>query len=371
MATALAQYAVGRDNNFNLIRFVAATLVLWSHSFPLSGRGDDEPLLHAVGMSWGTAAVDVFFVTSGFLIARSFFERRSLIGFFWARILRIYPGLVVAVLFSALVVGAIFTTHGLAAYLTAPETRAYILANSYLLSGIHYALPGVFTDNPYPDAVNGSLWTLPYEVKLYIRLALAGLILAALQRYLGRSLLGPIFLLGALVAMALNLGYQLQGETSEHLVRFSAFFFAGTAFYLYRDRVVLSSPLFVALAAALILSALERDLFVIVYSLSLPYLILYLAYVPSGLVRDFNRLGDYSYGIYIYAFPVQQSVASMAPQMPVYALSGIAFAITLVLASLSWHIVEKRCLGMKDRYLVVERAIGKVSSKIAEGLTRA
>ncbi|NEX21368.1 acyltransferase [Thiorhodococcus mannitoliphagus] len=370
MATALYRCAVSRDNNFNLIRFLAAALVLFSHSFPLAGKGDDEPLYALVGMSWGSLAVDVFFVTSGFLIARSFFERKSLLAFAWARLLRIYPALIVAVLFSALIVGGIFTTHGLAAYLRDPQTREYILTNSYLLSGIKFGLPGVFADNPYKDGVNGSLWTLPYEVKLYIRLALGGLLLLYLQRYFGRHFLKISFLSIALVSILLNIGNHFQGDSSEHFIRFSATFFAGTAFYLFRDHIMLSSKAFWALSLLLLLSLLQKDLFFVVYSLGLPYLIIYLAYAPSGVLKAFNGFGDYSYGIYIYAFPVQQSVAAMAPGIAPHALAALSFAITLPLAFASWHGVEKRCLKMKGGYQSFERRLRRLRLKVTAKLSR-
>lgn len=370
MKTSLAQYAVSRDNNFNLIRFLAASLVLYSHCFPLSGHGDDEPLYSLVGFSWGGVAVDVFFATSGFLIARSFFERRSLLGFAWARILRIYPALMVAVLFCALIVGGLFTTHGLASYLSDPQTRDYILANSALLSRPHYSLPGVFADNPFKDVVNGSIWTLPYEVRLYVRLAVIGLILVYAQKYVGRQFLRRAFLSIAVVSILLNIYYHFESDSSEHFVRFSSTFFAGAAFYLYRDRVPLSGTLCLVLAVLLPVSTLHPDLFFILYSLSLPYLILYLAYVPSGAIRQFNRIGDYSYGIYIYAFPVQQSVVAIFPQISIYALAALSFAITLVFAIASWHGIEKRCLRMKGRSLMLEEALQGLRLKLAASLTR-
>lgn len=107
----ISNYTNTRDNNYNLIRFLAAVLVLFTHSFALTyGSGNAEPLRYSLGITWGTIAVDVFFVTSGFLIAGSFFKRGNLIAFGWARILRIYPALFVALLFCVFVVGLAFTS---------------------------------------------------------------------------------------------------------------------------------------------------------------------------------------------------------------------------------------------------------------------
>lgn len=105
MGTVLSEYTNNRDNNFNLIRFIAASLVLYTHSYALViGTGDAEPLRNSIGMTWGSIAVDVFFVISGFLIASSFFERNNIVAFVWARILRIYPALIVAIIFCVLII---------------------------------------------------------------------------------------------------------------------------------------------------------------------------------------------------------------------------------------------------------------------------
>lgn len=368
---ALSKYTVSKDNNFNLIRFIAATLVLYSHSFPLTATGGGyEPLFKLVGMSWGSVAVDAFFVTSGFLIASSFFERKSFLAFIWARILRIYPALILAVLFCALIVGAMFTTYGLSSYLSDPQTHGYILKNSYLLSGVKFSLPGVFADNPYKNAVNGSLWTLPYEIKMYALLALIGSVVVYVQKYLGKPLLKVFFLVMTVIVILLNIVYHFQNNTTEHSVRFFAAFFAGASFYLYREHVFLSSKAFLMFGALLLFSSIQQDLFFVVYSLSLPYLLLYLAYVPSGMVRGFNKMGDYSYGIYIYAFPVQQSVAAMMPHISVQAMAVTSFVITFLLAFGSWHGVEKKCLKMKGRYVVIEEMLRNLRLTITAALAK-
>jgi len=118
----------GRNNNFNLIRFIAASLVLYSHSFPLAGV-DGEPFRKYTGLSAGEMAVDVFFITSGFLIANSFFRRNSIISFVWARVLRIYPALFVAMIFCVLVVGLFFTKDAWSVYLLSAETHKYFIKN--------------------------------------------------------------------------------------------------------------------------------------------------------------------------------------------------------------------------------------------------
>ena len=127
MGNVISKYTNSRDNNFNFIRFFAALLVLYSHSFPLSGVNETEPFVKYTGISGGTIAVDVFFISSGFLIANSFFERNNIIAFIWARVLRIYPALVVATIFCVFVVGLYFTKDWWSLYLYNSKTHRYLL----------------------------------------------------------------------------------------------------------------------------------------------------------------------------------------------------------------------------------------------------
>lgn len=89
----------------------------------------------------------------------------------------------------------------------------------------------------------------------------------------------------------------------------------------------------------------QADVFFVLYCLVLPILLLLLAYVPQGNIRRFNQSGDYSYGIYIYAFPVQQLIVTAIPGVSVPVMIGLSFVITLLLAMLSWHLIEKKRCG--------------------------
>ena len=168
----------GRNNNLNLLRFVAASMVLLSHSFALStGTWQAEPLVNIIGMSLGSIAVDIFFVVSGFLVTGSMLSRKSVYAFLWARALRIYPALLIAILFCVLLIGTVFTTHPLNSYFLDSETQKYLLKNVIMVFGSTGHLPGVFENLPFKNAVNGSLWTLPWELRMYVLMAMFGLLL--------------------------------------------------------------------------------------------------------------------------------------------------------------------------------------------------
>jgi peptidoglycan/LPS O-acetylase OafA/YrhL len=83
-------------------------------------------------------------------------------------------------------------------------------------------------------------------------------------------------------------------------------------------------------------------------------LVLALAYLPGGFIRHFNRFGDYSYGLYIYAFPVQQSIAALIPGVGVAAMIALSFVVSLLLSIMSWHLIEKRALALKGSYAKVQ-----------------
>lgn len=351
----LADLTQGRDNNFNLIRLTTAFAVLVSHSFSLtSGDPTREPLRASLGMTLGSLAVDVFFITSGFLVTASLLTRRSTLEFIWARVLRIYPAMLVMVVLCVGVLGAALTTQPLAGYAASPETQRFVLRNATLLGGVAYYLPGVFESNPYDRMVNGSLWTMPIEVHMYLVLTMLWLALKVTgtrrPAAMGRTVVA--LALGALVLHAFN-HYALGVDRPS--TRLFFMFFAGAVYYQFRDRIRLSGRAFVLAAAALGLATLNRELFFAAYNLLLAYVLFWLAYVPGGAVRGFNRLGDCSYGVYIYAFPIQQTVASLVPGIGVTGMVTLAGTATLVCGALSWHLVEKHALRLKGRAVAASR----------------
>ena len=358
MTTVLSKYTKNRDNNFNLLRFIAASLVLYSHSFALViGTGDAEPLRKSIGMTLGTISVDVFFITSGFLIAGSFFGRNNIIAFVWARVLRIFPALIVAVAFCTFAIGLFFTTELASDYLSNKETYRYFLKNITLFFGVEYNLPGVFANTPHKYAVNGSIWTLPYEVEMYAYLAIIGSILIYFQKWFSSNYLKTIFLCIAIIAVSANIVNHFKPFIDDKFIRLFSLFFTGTAFYLWRDNIYLSLKIFLFLIVALSISIVEKEVFFVIYSISIAYLIFYIAYIPTGIIRNFNKVGDYSYGIYIYAYPVQQSIAALIPNISIPVMIALSFIITFILSFLSWHLIEKKALNMKNHYVVIEKLL--------------
>lgn len=340
--TFLADVAQGRDNNFNLIRMIAATGVLVSHAWPLAlGSGAVQPLQTLTGHSLGTLCVYVFFVISGFLIAASFERRSSHAMFVASRIARLFPGLFVSVALVALLLGPLVSSLSPGAYFSSSEVYSFIWRNT-LLAWPQFTLPGVFEDNPYPT-VEGSIWTLVHEAICYVGVFLAGLMGLIANRLRGTVAL--LLLLALWFAIEL-FGWSIHPRLME-LHSLALPFAVGTFLYIWRDRVPLSAVLCIIFLA---LSALTKStvFYEFVLICTIAYITFWLAYIPRGVLLAYNRLGDYSYGIYIYAFPIQGlAVWAFGPMTPE---ANILWSLppTLLLSILSWHLIEKPSLGARE-----------------------
>ncbi len=361
MASLLSEHTQDKNNNFNLLRLIAAVAVLFTHSFALTGRTSAEPVHAVTGLFAGDLAVNVFFITSGFLVTRSILTRKNITEFFWARVLRIYPALVIMVLFCAVLLGLLFTVLPAATYLSSSTVYQFILNNGSLVAGrLVLALPGVFTATPYPAVVNGSIWTLQWEIRLYMFLAFLALVSWNRGTISGKRLGFWLITLASLLTIV-HIGNRFypvyHGFGMNSALRFGSLFFLGSAFFVLRDRIVLSHRVFFAFLTLLLLFAGRSNLYYLLLTLALPYVVFYLAYKPDGWLRQFNRLGDYSYGTYLYAFPVQQSLAATFPGLTVPAMFFASLVITLMLAALSWHLVEKYMLEKKQSAMILQNAL--------------
>jgi peptidoglycan/LPS O-acetylase OafA/YrhL len=337
---SLRDSAVDRNNNFNLLRMIAAVAVLISHAFPISlGMQATEPLVSTLRFSLGTLAVLTFFAISGFFISQSFDHRRSLIDFAAARILRVYPGLLVTLLISALIIGPMLTTMPLGSYFSDHDTALYLVRN-LTLKWLQYDLPGVLRDNPYAAVINGSLWSLFYEVSCYALVVAIGI-----SGVTGRHRRFAAFL-G--VYMVVYGGYKLvkihDREMLQEFHRLTLPFVAGMAFYQFRRYVPLNAILAAGCAGAALL-AYRTSWFCEAVVLSWSYLIFYLGYLRYEPLTIYNRLGDYSYGMYIYAFPCGQIAAALWKGISPLELIAVSLPATLCCAVLSWHLIERPALA--------------------------
>lgn len=341
----LAAVSEGRENNLNLLRALAATAVLVSHAVPIAlGSGVAEPFSQSVGYSLGSLAVFVFFAISGFLITGSFERSSSLASFLAARVLRLMPGLIVNIAFVAFILGPLVTTLSVSAYFANVDVYAFFVRNVTLVF-LQFELPGVFQDLPYPPIV-GSIWTLIYEVLCYAGVFLVGVL--GLLRH--RALITAVLLAYLGVSLVLAFGEIELHHRLDKLMRLSMPFAVGMAFYVWRDRIPLSMW-GIAGTIALAWLSFGTPIYFPALTLAIAYTTFWLAYIPGGALRAYNRIGDYSYGIYVYAFPLQGfAVWLFGPQTP---WENVLYALpmTLVFSVASWHLVEAPALQHKNTIL--------------------
>jgi peptidoglycan/LPS O-acetylase OafA/YrhL len=347
-----ASWVFMHNNNINTLRFLGAFLVLFGHAFDLcyGPRGGFDPVSESLmGFTAYHAklpgiGVALFFVLSGYLVTRSFENRQSLRAYVEARVLRIFPALWVTLLLTVLVLGPLVTTLELTAYFTHQGTWKYLLHNAKLFPDVMYRLPGVFLENPWPGGVNGSLWTLPVEVRMYMIVAFMGV-----MGFLRRS---EIFNLIGLLIVAWYL------LVPEHFVllhdlkhaRLGVYFLLGALLYMNRDTIIYHW-IGVAVLSALLFLSFGKSSYDLVFAAWFSYLILYISFHRSIRFPDLGKYGDFSYGLYLYAFPMTQlNIFLFGPENPWFIVL-VTSAATMVLAVASWFFIEQPFMRLKGLYL--------------------
>lgn len=342
-----------RENNLDMLRLLAAWLVMVSHGWALIGLPEHDFVWIWTRGGFGASGLGlaVFFSISGFLIDRSARSSPGWKAFVRRRFLRLWPGLAVVVVASVLVLGPVFGARPMGAYFADPMTWLYVATLS--IWGMRWQLPGLFDGNPVP-AVNGSLWTLPYEATFY-----------AMSWWLGklRGRVGeqvPVLLFGAGLLAQIALGDRIASITFRplllsvrFLLEFGLFYLAGTILNrLWSHKAALVATAFVLAViwiAALGHDSVRRPLDFLV----LPMVTLLVGFYP---IRPFSRIGriaDLSYGMYVWGFPVQQIlVLSFGPErFQPWSLTLCGVLATLPVAAISWFLVEKPALVRKDQPL--------------------
>ncbi len=342
------------QNNFDLMRLAASWSVLFSHCYALAGVPLGEPYLGALGVdTLGGAGVSVFFVLSGYLITDAWLRRKSALQFVFNRLRRIYPALVVCVILTVAVVGPAFTQLDAASYFRHRDTASYL----WTMTGwdIRFLLPGVFEMNPLKAAVNGSLWSIKYELMCYLWVfGLGFLPIDARWKSLGVTLV----LLGYLsLRPSFNMwefGAPFHG-LDVHTTKVCFLFAFGATVRCWRDWMPIKTwfvfPAAVAFAAAVWLKP-HTAIYAPLYLVAFAVLTLWLGVAVKWLPRLPRRMGDWSYGLYLYAFPVQQAAAYLGVHstygFTAYVLATTALA--LVLAAASWYVVERPFLGRERKH---------------------
>ena len=354
----------GLGKGFDFLRVFLAFSVLTWHCWPISAGFTPQYNAHFFWF-FDYWILFVFFALSGFLITGSA-QRLKLSDFLINRSLRIFPALTVEIVLAVLLIGPVFTSLPIPTYFRQPLTYHYL---TNMVGVMNYQLPGVFKHNNQ-DLVNGSLWTVPYELGCYAMMS--GLIYFGLLKRAWSSLgIAALVLVVGLVMLAVHSRWQPSGILAEILnplfydfhSRLFVAFPLGIAAYLYRHKIPYSWPLFSLVMVYLVVFAAlgHRSYYPVpiinlISALPLTYALAFLGVTKLPVLPFFHR-GDYSYGIYLYGWPMEQIILASAPWMKdhVVVLWLLTCILTTAFAAFSWHVIEKPVLRLRKKFSFVAR----------------
>ena len=339
---------VDRQNNFDFLRLLFSSLVIFSHSFPLTKNPEILAVLTNNQLDFGILAVDVFFIMSGYLIFNSLKYSKSSLNYMWKRCLRLFPALFFMLLFSLSIACVAYAGNNI---FRQKDFYTY-LPNNLSLYKVQYTIKNVFETNPYPKVINGSLWSLCYEFTLYL--------FVLLFFPLRKNIKIVLYLL--LISWAISFYAHLVSPTSLktifaivylesiELYRLATFFIAGSILSLVNLHKINTNLMKIILFVGLVLS-LVFNVYAIFSNLLLPVLIILIGISFSKKLFFLpHKFGDISYGVYIYGFLVQQTLLNYFHLNP-YWLAFISLSITYVFSYFSWHYIEKTTLKYKNYLL--------------------
>ena len=366
VGTILDDYK-GIGPGFDFLRLWLAGSVIWFHAFVVTGQMNF--LEQTPAWFYVNALVPMFFALSGFLVAGSA-QRLNPPNFLINRGLRIIPALAVEIGVSALVLGPLLTTLPIWEYFTRPQFWHYF---TNIFGWIQFQLPGVFERNPSAGMVNLSLWTVPFELGCYGLISIM-IVLKLTQR--------PLYILGFAILLLLVPAVSQMSGMAEHgggqkvpaLIRYAFFsrgavlfpsFLFGACFYYFREHVPYSRIAAILITLSfVVIACVGRESWKDSYVLNVftvpgfTYLIIFLGLTPFPKIPFFSR-GDYSYGIYLYGYPIQQALILLMPGLTFWLpFFLVSLTVATAMAAFSWHVVEKPILTMRRKFSFVAQVRG-------------
>lgn len=340
---------ISRSNNFDFLRLVFASLVIITHSYALSGATQGDPLSQLTNsqMEFSYLGVHGFFIISGYLIFKSLLRCKGLADYYWKRLLRLFPALLVVLFLTVLLAPAVYESS--VPYLQNKSVYTYIPQNLTLFFR-QKGIDGVFENNPYKHSINGSLWTICYEFSMYVMVSLlffirkkafvkTVVILLFISSYI-LTIFQPYFLYGVFVKLGLG---------SNHFYNLMCFFAGGMVLtYLNaskRTENILIIASFIVLIVSVYLNISQYTCYI-----TLPLLVILIGERSTRYINKVGEvIGDTSYGIYIYSFPIQQALVYFF-KFDTVMLFIFSLPLSILLGYISWHLIEKRALSYKNLF---------------------
>ncbi len=336
---------LSRKNNFDFLRLLFSSLVIFSHSFSLTKNNEVLLVITNKQVDFGSLSVDVFFVISGFLIFNSLKYSKTPLKYLFKRFLRLFPALFFMLVFSLLILIVVYTGDNIFKQV---DFYSY-LPNNLSLYRIQYDVNHIFEGNPFPKAINGSLWSLPYEFTMYLFLLL--LFPFKKNRKIVLIVLGLSFLI-SFCAVTIRPSFlssilSFIRLESEQMYRLATFFILGSILSLFNLKRINNTIIKIVLLLLIIIS-LVFNFYKITSFFLIPILVILIGLSYSKLLAYLpEKFGDISYGVYIYGFIIQQTLLNYFNLNP-YSLTFLSLIPTYVLSYLSWHFIEKKFLKYKN-----------------------
>lgn len=331
-------------NNFDFLRLLFALCVIITHSYTLTGAAETD-WLHTITngqVFFSYIGVRGFFIISGFLIYQSIFRTDSIIHYFQNRCLRIFPGLAVVLLLT--VIFAFFAYSGnLSSYLANKSVWTYF-PNNIKLFRLQGTIQGVFETNPYKDDINGSIWTIQYEFICYVLISSifffrkAGIYIVSI--FTASFLISNIFFFDFFKPLTFVVFIS-------DVIDFSTFFFAGALLSAVNVQKIKQKNLIIISSLIILIVSIPLNIFKVTHLFFMPLAVVLIGISSTKYIKDLtSKFGDMSYGIYIYAFVIQQALVYFF-KLNYIELTIYASLISILFGYFSWHLIEKPALRLK------------------------
>ena len=341
---------MNKNNNFDFLRFLFALLVVISHSYPLSGSSEGSQWIYQITNSQIVLAqigLSGFFIISGYFIFRSLERSKSIFDYFKKRFLRLFPALLVVLLLTILLAPLVYKSE--IPFFKNNAVYTYV-PNNLSLYRFQSSIKGIFDTNAY-HAINGSLWTIRYEFSLYVALSLL---------FFFRSQKRVVVILVSFAFIAFYFLYnfylnRLAGSTlfglqGIHLLNLGTFFISGSLLAALQFEKIKHKSVIFGISVLILMLSLYFNCYDSVKHLVFPIVILLIGFIPLPFIRAFGKFGDMSYGIYIYSFPILQTLMYFF-KLKTYELLIFSVMLSIVFGYLSWHLIEKRALKYKRKFI--------------------